>query len=661
MVRATSRWAAATAAGAVGVTAVDAVLLERSKGYFRGGFLSEDHLEGPVQAAGFVALSLLIDAALVGLVVALVARVLRVTRLTAEARVLAGLLVGAGGLLAYDAATYQVLRFLGDAFDLWLMLDLVGGSVSEIVAVSSGQFAGPAIIAAGSVALAAAMVILAHRLTRHTTTTGRDPLVQPALLAVLAAVVLAVAATRSDVLANGLLRKPAGQAFAAVVNAATDVDRDGFGVVGRSADPDAFDASVYPYAVDRPGNDRDEDGMAGDLPAGTTPYEDAALEASARWPRRPDVLLVVLESFRADLVGATFEGKAVTPALDGIARRGYSSRAAYSHNGYTVQSRFHLFTGTLAGRPGAPTLIDDFKAQGYQVAYVSGQDESFGGPQYDIGFSRADAHIDARADRARRYSTSSTPGSLAVPLSVVEEHVSGFIGTAAADRPLLLCVNFHDTHFPYTHDGIETITSAVRLARERIVPGERDRLWATYVNTAANVDRAIGRVLDRLRMARGREPGVIVTSDHGESLFDEGFLGHAYGLNEAQTRVPFVVANLPMLVPEPFMQSDLRPALLAAMRETDGTRTPAARPRGNAPAFQYLGDLARPRQLAFLGPRGRFIYDLRSGRAKASPGDWLQPADLPKAEREEFLDLVRFWERIHLARHSAWRRTDGDG
>ena len=65
------------------------------------------------------------------------------------------------------------------------------------------------------------------------------------------------------------------------------------------------------------------------------------------------------------------------------------------------------------------------------------------------------------------------------------------------------------------------------------------------MNTTSNVDRAIGDMLERVRKALGREPGVIVLSDHGESLFDEGFLGHGYTLNDAQTRIPLVVSGLP--------------------------------------------------------------------------------------------------------------------
>ena len=651
------RWAAATAAGALILTAVDAVLLERSKGFFRGGFLAVDYLQGPAQTSAFLLVSLLVDAALIGLITALVAWALRATRLHAGARMFAGCLLATGVLLAYDAATYQVLRFLGDAFDLGLMLDLVNGDITEIFAVSSGQLVGPVFVALAACATAGASIWAVQRYTAPDRGEAvRAPVLMPLLLTLAGAVGLGVAATQSDVLENGLLRKPAGQLFAAVVNAATDVDRDGFGIVGRSSDPDPFNASVYPYAVDVPGNGVDEDGVGGDLPASAQAYRDAPMP-SAAWARTPDVVLVVLESFRADLVGARFEGKPVTPVLDALAARGVANPAAYSHNGYTVQSRFHLFTGGLAAAPAAPTLIDDFKARGYHVGYFSGQDESFGGAQYAIGFARADESSDATADRSKRYSTSSTPGSLAVPLTVVEERIHGFLGRAPRDKPLFLSVNFHDTHFPYTHPGIETLVSPTRLRREDIVPGEKDRLWATYANTAANVDRAIGSVIDAVRTARGAEPGVVVTSDHGESLFDGGFLGHGYGLNEAQTRVPFVVANLPMQMSAPFAQSELRPALLAALEAPAGDTRPSLRPRGDAPIFQYLGDLARPRQLAFLRPAGRFVYDFRSGRVKAGAADWLRPGDLPKAEHEEFLDLVHFWERIQLTRRAVWRRN----
>jgi arylsulfatase A-like enzyme len=175
-----------------------------------------------------------------------------------------------------------------------------------------------------------------------------------------------------------------------------------------------------------------------------------------------------------------------------------------------------------------------------------------------------------------------------------------------------------------------------------------------YTNAAANVDHAIGTVIGNVREARKKEPGVVVIADHGESLFDEGFLGHGYGLNDVQTRVPLVVANLPMALPDPFAQADLRGALLAAMTSEPGSDAPSSVARaGGAPIFQYLGTLTRPSQVAFLESGGRFIYDFRSGRVQAG-GGWLRPDELPKSEHDRFVELIRYWERIQLVRARSW-------
>jgi hypothetical protein len=110
------------------------------------------------------------------------------------------------------------------------------------------------------------------------------------------------------------------------------------------------------------------------------------------------------------MVGAVENGTEVTPVMNRLAAAGVSAGSAYSHNGYTSQSRRHIFSGSVANvRQG--TLIDDFKTNGYQVAYFSGQDESFGGPEYDAGFDRADVAYDARVEPEKRYSTYATAGA----------------------------------------------------------------------------------------------------------------------------------------------------------------------------------------------------------------------------------------------------------
>jgi hypothetical protein len=173
------------------------------------------------------------------------------------------------------------------------------------------------------------------------------------------------------------------------------------------------------------------------------------------------------------------------------------------------------------------------------------------------------------------------------------------------------------------------------------------------VNTAANIDRAIGDLLAAVRTARGGEPAVIVTADHGESLFDEGFLGHGYVLNDVQTRVPLVVAGLPMVIEEPFGQQDLRAAIGAALRTAaEQPALPRVVRAGDREVFQYLGRLHRPRQIAFLRTGGRTMYDFRTGRVQLAGGTWQAPGDLAGEARAEFLRLVHHWERLLLMRRA---------
>jgi hypothetical protein len=427
-------------------------------------------------------------------------------------------------------------------------------------------------------------------------------------------------------------------------------------MLGRPADPALFDERVRPYAIEIPANGVDEDGVAGDLPVGT-PHV-APSGASPAMAYKPDVVLVVLESFRADAVGAAVDGRPVTPVLDALARRGVAVPHAYSHNGYTVQARQHIFSGSLADIRGT-TIIDDFNANGYETAYFSGQDESFGGAPLGAPFEHAQVAYDARADQDRRYSTFSTPGSLAVPYPVLLERVTAFLRGRRSDKPLFLYVNFHDTHFPYHHAGIEPLLSKTALPQNEIVPGRARQLRTTYLNTAANVDRAIGQLLATATQTLGREPGTVVLSDHGESLFDEGFLGHGYALNEAQTLIPLIVANLPATVPEPVGQSEVRDILRQALSSADHEgRAPVVVPDRSRSVFQYLGNIDRPAQIALTGLDRRVLYDFRSGRARADDGPWMAPAALAPEDARRWRELVATWERMLIAR-DAWRTQRG--
>jgi arylsulfatase A-like enzyme len=324
---------------------------------------------------------------------------------------------------------------------------------------------------------------------------------------------------------------------------------------------------------------------------------------------------------------------------------------AYSHNGYTIQSRRHIFSGSPADIDSGTTLVDDFKAQGYETAYFSAQDESFGGPDQGVGFERADVAYDARTDRDRRYSTFTTAGSLAVSYEVLGERVAEFLRARKTGRPLFLYVNFHDTHFPYHHEDVRPIVSETVVPQSDISPARAADVRVMYLNTAANVDRAIGRLLEDVARALGHDAGVVVLADHGESLFDEGFLGHGYALNDAQTRIPLVVAGLPLTILEPFGQADLRGALHRAFSDPTGRPPGPVLVRESAKTvFQYLGNIDRPAAIGLTGAAGRLVYDMRARTVQVGGGPWLTEGELSASQRRDVADLIHAWERMVIAR-----------
>ena len=173
----------------------------------------------------------------------------------------------------------------------------------------------------------------------------------------------------------------------------------------------------------------DENGMAGDHPSDFEPIG-ATAHVAIQGSRRPQVLVVFLESFRSDLIGARLNGREVTPFLNRLARDGVSSAHAFVHTPGTAGSRGQFFGGRLISYPGQSPLIDDFKSLGYTVEHFSGQDDSYGGSESLMGVDRADVFYDARRDVDKRISRSPSPwpsgtGSTSVPSPCSKRSPSG--------------------------------------------------------------------------------------------------------------------------------------------------------------------------------------------------------------------------------------------
>jgi hypothetical protein len=650
-VRDTSReWRGLTIAAALVVTALEAVLLQRKHSLFSGGFLTATPFRTWPDGLAFLGIVALLNATICCPICAAVLMSSNALRLRVRARRFLALVAGVAPLLAADFLMYEIWSFLGDAFDVRLMYQLTGRHVSEIFAVAAPLITRPLglgiLIALG---LGAVTWILA-RTDRTPFHAAPAPTISEALrvsgaLVALSAVLTTGIGLSSDAMTYGLRRTPAGSLALQALNRLSDFDFDGYGLLDLPRDSAPFNGHIHPYALEIPGNGIDENGVGGDLPPSVATYTEPP-PPSGPWPLRPPVLLFVLESFRADVVGATYNGHPVTPTFDALARSGVSVASAWSHNGFTRQSRFHILTGSLTGRRGT-SLLDDFKNHGYEVAYFSGQDDSAFGDS-GIDYSRVDRYFDARQDLGNRYSSYTTPGSLAVPFDVVEGHIADYLAARSSDKPLFMYVNFHDTHYPYYHAEMQNILGGAPLLPSAIAPSRRGDLWRTYLNAAANVDAAIGRVIDRVQAKLGVRPAVVVISDHGESLFDRGFIGHGYALDEAQTRVPFIVSGLPMHIATPFGQSRLRDAINEALSGKERLGAPPVVDSGTSVrVFQYLGPLETPGQIGWLTTEGAFTYDFRTNLVSL----WdtkIKASALTGEPRDAFDELVHTWESLQL-------------
>lgn len=648
-------WAALALILSAIIAATDGALLEITRGAFGNGFggVLLDTL--PLRAAYF-GMATLLNGIVLLFAWAVFLPLCRRAGQPAH-RCLALCAAGALGLAAWsDVFIYHIHTIIGTVLTPGIVFELAGSPTDEpSVVVSSVTWASAVswtilgIAAVSTVALLALFVQLANRLVgSHPERAAAVRLPRSVLLLAVAAV-LSVAAlwflsrptpfmTR---LRPALASQPSSLLFTAAANLATDVDRDGSGLLSQPPDPAPFNGDIHRFALDQPGNGIDEDLLAGDLPpGGSTPKP---VPVPSRPPtRRPHILVIYLESFRYDLIGLERSGRLVTPFLVSLAtEESGSSNRMFVHSPYTVRSRAQMFGGALVPRPGQRTWIDDFNELGYRTGHFSGQDDSFGDSEALLGVERADTFYDARRDSAQRTSRSTSAASLQISWKLLLRRVGEFLEPLGGD-PVFLYVNIVDTHYPYHHAELDSLLPGDPVGRDEIRSYNRARVWNTYENTAANVDRAVEQLVTTFRKTIGDADHVIlVTADHGQAFYEGGVLGHGHQLDRDQTQVPLIVWGLGGRWPEPIGAADLRGLLLGSLDEAPSNH-PDFQVEPGRRLFQYLPSLDRPQRIAWRTADDATIYDFELGHAYRENGDPL-PNDDP-----EVVDLVHAWERLRV-------------
>lgn len=408
----------------------------------------------------------------------------------------------------------------------------------------------------------------------------------------------------------GLQKKVSQQLLTAAANFVTDVDSDGYGWFLPQRDSYPRDPQRFPGAMDIPANGVDEDDVFGDL-APLPQLQDALplLVAQAK-QQQPDLttkhlVLVVLESVRADQLFAKLNGKAVMPVLSQIAKQGSYSQQAYSHTGFTTSSLKALFNRSLSSRPQQLGLIDALTAMGYQQNFISGQAEDFGDVAATVGM-KAPGHyyFDAQTAIDDRVYPAKTLGSLRLSEDRVVQQVASRFGQLNWQQPQFVYINLQAAHYPYAHHQTKALLTDLVISRQQISERNKKLVEQSYANAVANADLALGQIKQLLQQHQVLDNTVlVVTADHGESLFDDGFLGHGHQLNEAQTRI-FYVSNQQQQLPAVFGHVQMAELML---RSALGNSEPIKA----EPVLQVVGLIRAPQQIAMVTPEQRYLYDFR--------------------------------------------------
>ena len=291
--------------------------------------------------------------------------------------------------------------------------------------------------------------------------------------------------------------------------------------------------------------------------------------ADARAPRgplptTPDVLLVTIDTLRADALGFAGNSRVETPVLDRLAREGRVFTHAHAHNVVTLPSHVNILTGLLPYQhgvrdnsgfrlaPDVATLAAMLQGKGYATAAFVGAfplDRRF-------GLSRGFDVYDDRYPRGRGSLDFEMPER---PASEVVEGARKWWLTTAG-KPRFLWVHLYDCHAPYRPPS----------------PYREKYAAEPYLGEVAAVDAALAPLFEPVREAGARPALVIVTADHGEALGDHGEETHGLFAYEATLHVPLIVwmpgAVAPGAVEAAARHVDIAPTILQAA----GIQKPAA-------------------------------------------------------------------------------------
>jgi len=289
----------------------------------------------------------------------------------------------------------------------------------------------------------------------------------------------------------------------------------------------------------------------------------AALLLSGTLLAQSPVIIISVDTLRADHLSAFGYRKIQTPGIDAFAQHGTVFAAVDSQIPLTLPSHTSLFTSTYPFEngieenaeivpPNAVTLASILRARGYRTGAFIGSDLLSQRFHLDQGFDVYDSPFHPQISSAEN------PYDIRVRRDAALVVRSALQWLNSGDRkPPFLFLHFFDLHAPYAEGPVKTIQPAT----------------AGYDAEIQHVDRVLGRLRQALIDKSWWDKSlVILLSDHGESLGEHGESSHGYFIYQSTLWVPLLIhwpsqsQPLPATVTQPAGLIDVAPTILDFLR-----------------------------------------------------------------------------------------------
>ena len=266
-------------------------------------------------------------------------------------------------------------------------------------------------------------------------------------------------------------------------------------------------------------------------------------------PASPGIVLITIDTLRADRVGVYGSKIARTPALDRVAAKGIRFNAAYATVPLTLPSHTSILSGRLPVEhsvrtndgyrvpDNVPLVAETLRRAGYRTAAFVGSVVLRSSTGIGRGFDLFDDDMGQRAER---------------PGEEVVQRAMKWLGSVGGAR-FFIWVHLNDPHLPY--DAPE--------------PFATEYSGHPYEAEVAYADHCVGTLLAELdRLGMLKRSTVIVAADHGEGLGDHGERSHGVLLYDSTLRVPLLIRPAggvasPSTVDEIVSTAQIEPTVLA--------------------------------------------------------------------------------------------------